>query len=465
MTRKNSTPFSETSPNSVYFIGIGGIGMSALARWFLAYKWSVTGSDIAESDVIQNLKNDGVGVKIGQKKANIPKNIGLFIYNQAIPPKNEELSEAKKRGVPVLSYAEAVGFLTRYYDTCAVAGAHGKSTTSSLLSLALLKGGVDPTVIVGTLLKELGNRNFRKGNGAYLALEADEFHSSFLNYAPQYAAITNIDREHLDWYENFRNVKRAFLEFIKNIRPGGYLVLNKDNLYLRSLEKKIGSIAKKNELTVVWYSLKDVAVKKIRRAMAHIPGEHMVSNAYAAFLLARRLGVKEKVILSAFRAYRGVWRRMEYKGQIEVQNSKSKSKIDIYDDYGHHPTEIKATLEGFRELYSERDGWKITIIFQPHLYSRTKLLLNDFAKSFNGADEVLILPIYYAREEDDGTISSEILADEINKNTNNAKAFSSFDALEKYLEAESSSMNNKSVVVTMGAGEAVKIGDFLLKNY
>lgn len=457
-TNTGSTPFSEISPKSVYFIGIGGIGMSALARWFLGHKWSVIGSDIAESEVIQNLKNEGVGVKIGQKKANIPKNIGLFVYNQAIPPKNEELSEAKKRGVPVLSYAEAVGFLTRYYETCAVAGAHGKSTTSSLLSLALLKGGADPTIIVGTLLKELGNKNFHKGKSDTLVLEADEFHSSFLNYAPRYAVITNIDREHLDWYENFGNVKRAFLEFIKNVRSGGYLVLNKDNSNLRSLERKIGAISKKNGLTLVWYSLKDAAVKKVRRVMAHIPGEHMVSNAYAAFLLARKLGVKEKDILSAFRAYHGVWRRMEYKGQIKIKNSKL--KIDIYDDYGHHPTEIKATLEGAKKHFR---GKNILCAFQPHHGKRLSLLFSDFVKAFDAADALFLFPVYSVAGRDKNTtrVTARTLAEHIvkRKKVKEVVYLEHFDGLGAWIEeiARNGKLPYRdSVLVMMGAGDIYK---------
>lgn len=415
MTHKNSTPsrifpagsvpFSEIKKKSVYFIGIGGIGMSALARWFLAQKWSVSGSDVVESDITRALEKEGVRVKIGQKRAHIGRSTGLFIYNQAISEKNEERAEAEKKKAPLLSYAEAVGFLTRYYDTYAVAGAHGKSTTSSLLSLALVRAKKSPTVIVGTLLSEFGGKNFRKGSDHSLVLEADEFHGSFLNYAPQHAIITNIDREHLDWYERFENVQRAFLEFVKNMRPGGFLILNKDNARLCSLAKKITSICERKNITIVWYSLRDRDAEKVRRAMAHVSGTHMISNAYAAFLLARILGAKEKDILGAFRAYHGVWRRMEYKGKIKIQ----KSAIDVYDDYAHHPTEIATTLKGAREFFKKKN---IICAFQPHQEKRLSILFPEFIKAFDSVHALFLFPVYRVagREASAGAHTAENLA-------------------------------------------------------
>lgn len=424
MNATRNYPFSEIRRKRVYFIGIGGVGMSALARWFLAKKWAVSGSDSAESTITRNLEKAGVKVKIGQKKGNLPSGAGLFVYNQAISADNPELREARRRkGVPVLSYAEAVGFLTRHYDTCAVAGSHGKSTTTSILSLALAKGGFDPTVIVGTLVREFGGRsgdgvNFRNGKKDLLVLEADEFHSSFLNYSPLHAIITNIDREHLDWYEDFTNVKRAFLEFIKGMRNGGILILNKDNKELRSLTKDISALSKKKEISLFWYSLHDKDARKIAKAMAHIPGTHMQSNAYAAFLLARHLGAKEKDILNAFKAYRGVWRRMEYKGELKIQlacrtGRNSEFKISIYDDYGHHPTEIAATLRGAKEFFKKKN---IICAFQPHQEKRLTALFGEFVRAFDSADALFLFPVYKVagrdgtgRTRDSGDLAEKIV--------------------------------------------------------
>lgn len=467
-----STPFSEIKKKNVYFIGIGGIGMSALAQWFLSQKWTVFGSDIAESNITQNLEKMGVKVKIGHKKTNLHANISVFIYNQAILPENSELMEATRRkGALVLSYAEALGFLTRYYDTCAVAGSHGKSTTTSLLSLALLKGKIDPTVIVGTLLREFGKRahpelNFRAGRSSVFVLEADEFHSSFLNYSPLHAIITNIDREHLDWYENFENVKRAFLEFIKNMRHGGVLILNKDDAHLRSLAKKIKQTAEKNKTTVFWYSLKDKNALKIKKAMRHIPGTHMLSNAYAAFLLAKYLGVGEKEILGAFKEYNGVWRRMEYKGKFQMTNSKS--QIFVYDDYGHHPTEITATLKGAKEFFKKKN---IICVFQPHQGKRLKILFKEFTKAFDDADVLFLFPIYKVagRDENEKKYNSENLAEMIIKrkkikNVFYLESFAILTPLVEYLVLEKALPYRDSVLIMMGAGNINKETEKILEK-
>lgn len=240
--------FSEINPKRVYFIGIGGIGMSSLAKWFISQNWAVFGSDKVPSNLLHDLKKDGVRVKIGQKRANIPANIGLFVFNWAITPENEEIKEAKRRNVPIMPYSKALGIVTKKYKTYAVTGAHGKSTTTSLLSLALIRGKKDPTVIVGTKLKEFGDSNFREGRSDLLVIEADDYHSSFLEHSPLGAIITNVDREHLDWYRNFDNVKKAFLKFLENIRADGIAILNRDDKNLFSLKSRITAIAKKNGL-------------------------------------------------------------------------------------------------------------------------------------------------------------------------------------------------------------------------
>lgn len=451
MRDKNTSvrPFENITPKRVYFIGIGGIGMSALARWFKSEKWSVFGSDIAEGEIIQGLRKDRIEVKIGQKKGILGPKIGLFIYNQAISPSNPEFVSAKKSGVLILSYAEALGILTRHYETFTVSGAHGKSTTTSLLSLALTKAKYDPTVIVGTKLKEFGDRNFRKGKNNLLLLEADEFHSSFLNYSPTIAIITNIDKEHLDWYKNFSNVKKAFLSFIGKIKSYGMLVVNKDDKNLFLLKNQIESICKKREIEVQWYSLKDKESKKIRGVMRHIPGTHMISNALAAYYVAKYIGAKEKDILNAFKKYHGVWRRMEYKGKLKIENCKL--DIDIYDDYGHHPTEIKATLSGAKKFFKTK---KIICIFEPHQTKRLKLLFKEFTHAFDSANHLFLLPIYKVagRDENEKKYTSENLSKIIQGKRKNVSYVENKKNLKQELIGTLKKINSDAVVIMMGAG-------------
>ena len=338
-------------PN-VHFIGIGGIGMSGLARYFLAHGWRVSGSDAAKGVMTQELVKDGVRVKIGHKKGNIPAGTGLVIYNRAVPADNPELAAAERaargqKGLVVLPYSQALGRITEEYETIAITGSHGKSTTTALAGLALTRAGLDPTILVGTKLTDLGGKNIRIGRGPYLVLEADDFHAAFLDYSPAIAIVTNIDREHMDFYKTFANVKRAFLKFLARTRPGGTLILNRDDVPLYSLRTAIARLAKKRELKVIWFSLRgaDAATARKIKKIIPIPGEHNISNALAVMALGKTLKIPEKKILGAIGSYRGAWRRMELKGTLK------NTKIPVYDDYAHHPTEIRATLGAFREKF------------------------------------------------------------------------------------------------------------------
>ena len=375
----------------VHFIGIGGIGMSGLARYFLAHGWRVSGSDAAKGVMTQELVKDGVQVKIGHKKGNIPAGTGLVIYNRAVPANNPELAAAERaaqarKGLVVLPYSEALGRITEEYGTIAITGSHGKSTTTALAGLALTRAGLDPTILVGTKLTDLGGKNIRIGHGPYLVLEADDFHAAFLDYSPAIAIVTNIDREHMDFYKTFANVKRAFLKFLARTRRGGTLILNRDDAALYSLRAAIARLAKKRELNVVWYSMRGnaAAANKIKKIIP-IPGEHNISNALAVMALGKVLKIPEKKILSAIGSYRGAWRRMELKGRLK------NTKIPVYDDYAHHPTEIRATLAAFREKFPHSP---IFCIFQPHQAKRLNILFKDFVGAFDTADIVFILPLY-----------------------------------------------------------------------
>ena len=439
---------------NVHFIGIGGVGISAVARMMLHEGKIVTGQDMQSGEIVDELVNLGINIKIGQSYENIPEGTDLIVYTIAIDTYDPELANKIKgpsRGgqaamIPVRSYPEMLDIISRDKYTIAVSGTHGKTTTTAMIAQILIDSGIDTTVIVGSLIKNKdGSRtNFIGGNSKYFVVEACEYRRSFLNINPKILVITNIDNDHLDYYKDIEDIKNAFREMAMKVPPDGFVVCNPNDEHIADVVKDIKA------KVINWGDYFDNNLK------LKIPGVHNKKDAAAACAAASTLGISKKLSEKYILNFPGTWRRFEFKGKLP-------NGLLIYDDYAHHPHEITATLEGFRELYKIEDGWKITIIFQPHLFSRTKLLLDDFAKSFGDADQVLILPIYYAREENDGSISSEILAKEINKYTNNAKSFSSFEEAEKYMKVRLPDMDGKDIVVTMGAGEAFKIGEFLLK--
>lgn len=471
---------------SVHFIGIGGIGMSALTRWFLAQKWRVSGSDLAKSKITRELAKEGVELKIRQKKARLGRQLGLVIYSQAVKPSNPELRMARRLRLAALSYPEAVGRLTEKYKTVAVAGAHGKSTTTALTALILKKAGFDPTVVVGTNLKEFGGKNFRAGRSpstslraspSYLVLEADEFGRAFLHYSPTLAVVTNIDKEHLDTYKNLTAVKNAFLKFLSRVKPSGALILNQDNVALSSLAPRIKEIARKRKLRVLWYSVHSNTAKKIKKVIK-IPGLHNISNAVAAYKVGRILGISHKKILAAISKYRGSWRRMEYRGIMRGKKPEVRSKgrtilhtsyplLRVYDDYAHHPTEIKATLAAFREKFPKS---KIICVFQPHQAKRLRALFREFVTAFKDADITILIPFYKVtgRDRTDSRFTSRTLAAAIQKkypgksvfylaNPKNLKQF-----ITKILRRSAYSPRQSALVVMMGAGDIVNYTDKLL---
>ncbi|MDP1718889.1 MAG: Mur ligase domain-containing protein [bacterium] len=393
--------------NRVHFIGIGGIGMSALARYFLSEKWHVSGSDLSPSEITNELREEGIKFFTDHRPSNISPNIQLVVYNNAIPTDNPELRRARELGLACRTYPEVIGELTKTYKTIAIAGSHGKSTTTAMTALILIEAGLDPMVIVGTKLKEFsptvivrsrrrrGNLssvgsprsarddsygvNFRKGKGGYLVLEADEWKAAFHHYSPFVATITNVDAEHLDFYKTFANVKKSFEKFKSQCHAVVERPKNK------MLEEKIRRILK-------------------------VPGEHNVQNALNAYALARFLNIPERTILSALGKYHGAWRRMEFRGYFNNRETAAGSKqsvvsnkktprlilntsylIPVFDDYAHHPSEIKATLAGFKQKWPKN---ALICVFQPHQGKRLKLLYNSFKTAFKAADRVVILPTY-----------------------------------------------------------------------
>lgn len=458
---------------SAYFIGIGGIGMSAFARYLHAKKWHISGSDGQRSSITDELKKEGLKVKIGQKtgvsEAKTPrsgrfKNLERVIYNRAIRPDNPEFVAARQAGVPLIPYAEALGEITREYETIAITGSHGKSTTTALATVMLLGAGLDPTVLVGTKLADLGGKNMRVGKGKYLVLEADDYQAAFLNYSPSIAIVTNIDREHMDFYKTFANVKKSFLGFLSRTREGGTLILNKDNEPLRSLAPKIAALATRRRLKVIWYSTKGAATADIRKHLA-IPGAHNVSNASAVYALGRMLGISSAKILSALHSYHGAWRRMEYRGTAEVNGT----SVKVFDDYAHHPSEIKATVAAFREKFP-RDP--LFVIFQPHQARRLEALFKEFTSSFDAADAVWIAPLYKVAGRDETTTCDSLtLVTAMQKRSPQQPVFyienlKHLDrAVAQLLKTPRFHSYRHAVLVLMGAGNIVDHTDGFIVRY
>jgi len=421
------------SAKKVHFIGIGGIGISAIAKMFLLEGKKVSGSDMSDSKIVEELKKAGAEINIGHSAKNLPKDLDLVVYTIAITDENSELKEAKKRNIKCITYPQALNEISKEKYTIAVSGTHGKTTTTAMIAKIMIDAGLDPTVIVGSLLKDTKS-NFVAGKSKYLVVEACEYRKSFLNIEPDIAVITNIDNDHLDFYKDIADIQNAFGEFADKVTEKGYIVCDeKDKLVTDVIKNIKAKIVFSNQFK------SDLKLK--------IPGEHNKRNAEKALAVAHLLEIDKKKAIKSLEEFSGTWRRFEFKGETNCGAL-------VYDDYGHHPTEIKATLKGAKEFF---DGKKIIAVFQPHLFSRTKLLLNDFAQAFKDADEIIFAPIYPAREPFDATISSDILASKI-KNTK-AISLKDFEEINKYIVEN---LKKGDVLITIGAGDVYKIGENML---
>ena len=470
---KKLLPFNK---GHIHFIGIGGIGISALARYFLSLGYKISGSDSNSSELTDELKKDGIIIYIGHSPRNISKSVQQVFYSAAIKQDIKELVASKKIGILTKSYAEGLGDLTRQYKTLAVAGTCGKSTTTAMLSLVLIKAGFDPTVIIGTKLKEFippaSGSNFKKGKSDYLIIEADEHNAAFLNHSPFAAIITNIERDHLDFYKNLNNIKNSFLKFINNIQVGGILIINNDDKNLKKLKNDIKKISLKNKLKVYWCGIKNNELVKAKlKKVLKVPGEHNISNSLEVYELAKALDIQEKIILEALGEYNGSWRRMELKGELKTKSTKNSGlKTLIYDDYAHHPSKIKAALAGFREKYPNS---KIICVFQPHQIDRLKKLFKDFTNSFDEADYLILLDIFKVKGRDNKlsqNINSEKLSESIKKRKISPKVLylKNSENLKKTIESIITLSLipyplNPIIIVMMGAGDIYKYTDKLIK--
>lgn len=424
-----------------YFIGIGGIGVSALARKYLSEGWEVAGSDRAGSRITAELEKLGAKVYLEQKSENISGNLDLVIYTIAVSLDQAELARARELGLKVLSYPEALGELSRSHFTIAVSGTHGKTTTTAMLAQIALAAGLEPTVIVGSLLHN-NQTNFIAGASDLLIVEACEYRRSFLNLSPRILIITNIEADHLDYYRDLADIQTAFGELASKLPSDGALICDKTDANLQSVVK----IAEKVGCKIIDY-------KKIKTDFElKVPGAHNIKNAQAALAVASELHLLYHIVLESLENFAGTWRRFEYKGEME------KSKAKVYDDYAHHPSEIRATLSGARELAGENKIWAV---FQPHLYSRTKQLFTEFSESFANADEVILADIYAAREIADPETSSARLAQASkNRSGEPAKYFASFSEIADYLKQN---VKSGDLVITMGAGDIGQVAELLLK--
>lgn len=395
----------------VHFLGIGGIGVSALARYYLAQGYEVSGSDLVSSEITEALKKLGVKISIGNQLTRNVLDSDLVIYSPAVKIKNWKLK------TPVLSYPEALGELTKKHFTIAVSGTHGKSTTTSMIGLLLVKAGLDPTIIVGTKLKELGDSNCRVGKSKYLVIEADEHFASFLNYWPKIIVLTNIEADHLDYYKNFNNIKKAFDKFITHLPKDGILINSK--------------------------SAKREDAKKLKRILK-IPGEHNIYDASLALAAARALKIPDKISFKALSEYKGAWRR------FETTKILTPKPYTLISDYGHHPTEVRVTLKAAREKYPAKKIW---CVFQPHQYQRTYYLFKDFVKVFRQApmNKIIITDIYDVAGREEGHIKKKVSAEKLVKTIKKKNVI--YIPKDKILDYLKENMRSGQVLIIMGAGD------------
>jgi len=427
----------------IHLIGIGGIGVSALAQYYHNKGHKVSASDLVSSEITDFMKNKGVKVFIGKHKAkNITKDIDLVIYSPAVKKDNPELMKAKSYKLQTKSYPEALGELTKEYYTIAVAGAHGKSTTTAIIGQVLAEAGIDPTVIVGTKVKEFGGSNFRAGKSKLLVIEACEYDSSFLHYSPKIIVVTNVDKEHLDYFKTFANVKKAFTDFIARLPVNGFLVFNNDDEFIPRFENP--------KFKTAVYSLRQAEAKKIKKILK-VPGEHNISHSLAALQVARILAIPDGIIYKALSEFEGTWRRFEER-DLKIKNL----KLKIISDYAHHPNEIKATLKAAREKYPKK---RILCVFQPHQHQRTYYLFNDFVKVFREApvDKVIITDIYDVAGRETKNIKRRVNSKKlVEKIKREDVIYCATNQLEKQVKEN---IKSGDVLIIMGAGDIYKFAE------
>lgn len=452
-------------PIHVHFIGIGGISMSGLAEILLEKHFMISGSDNQDSALTDKLRSMGARIFIGQKASNIVPGIDLVVYTAAIHESNPELMEVRARSIPTLSRAELLGQLMCNYDTpIAVSGTHGKTTTTSMISEILLENDMDPTISVGGILRSIGG-NIRIGHSGTFITEACEYTNSFLSFYPRIGIILNIEEDHLDFFKDINDIRHSFHEFAKRLpAKDGLLIINGDIPECRQITDGLSCRVIKYGLSGNYdYSADNITFDEFARASfdlikdgktaAHIglgvTGKHNISNALPAIALSDYLGIPMTAVKKGLLTFTGTDRRFEYKGECHG--------FKIIDDYAHHPTEITATLKTARR-YPHNETW---CVFQPHTYSRTKAFFNDFAKALTIADNVILTDIYAARETDTLGVSSKALSEAVSALGTKAWYFPTFEEVEQFVLTH---CRPGDLLITMGAGNVVNIGEDLLEK-
>ena len=449
-------------PMHIHFIGIGGISMSGLASILLKQHFKVSGSDAHESELTKQLEAEGAILYYGQRASNLDDTPDLVVYTAAIHPDNPEYAAAVAKQIPMLSRAELLGQMMHNFKTpVAISGTHGKTTTTSMTSYIFLEADMDPTISVGGILDAIGG-NIRVGGHDTFLTEACEYTNSFLHFFPKISVILNIDADHLDFFKDLDDIRHSFRKFAQLLPDDGTLIVNSEIEHLDQLTKGLtckivtygmdaSSDYYASNITFDEFAHPSFDCYKgdtlLGHFVLHVPGIHNVSNALASIALADQMGVSMEHTRIGLEKFGGTKRRFEKKGEI--------GGVTIIDDYAHHPTEIEATLHAAHN-YPHKKLW---CVFQPHTYTRTKALMDDFAKALTLADHVVLADIYAARETDTLGISSSMLAEKVNALGGCADYFDSFDKIETCLLEN---CQPGEVLITMGAGDVVKIGEKLL---
>lgn len=450
---------------NVHMVGIGGISMSGLAEILNKEGFNVSGCDVKSSNITEKLKKDGITVYLGHDPSHVI-NADLVVHTAAVKDDNPEILKAKELGIPVIDRAELLGSLMKNYNYgIAVAGCHGKTTTTSMLAITMQKADLDPTVLLGGEIDDIGG-NVRIGNSPYFLTEACEYYDSFLKFYPYIAIVLNIDSDHLDYFKDIEQIKSSFLKFISLVPNSGYVIACNDNEHIRDILKLVKD---RNIITygINWpsdYMAQNITFnsngypefeviyngQNLGKFKLSIPGQHNIYNALATIIASITIGINMDIIKKSIKDFRGTHRRFEYKGNI--------NGISVIDDYAHHPTEIKATLKAALN-YPHK---KIMCVFQPHTFSRTKALLNEFSQAFDYADYVVITDIYAAREKDNGTINSKMLVDLLKQRGIDAEYARTFEEVVNCLRRNAT---KGDIIMTIGAGDVYKIGEMYLDSY
>lgn len=449
---------------NIHFVGIGGISMSGLAEILKSMGYNISGSDNKKSDRTKRLESIGIKVYIGHKSDNISENTDLIVYTNAVHEDNDELIEGKKRNIEIIDRAELLGTLMKEYkNPICIAGTHGKTTTTSMLSVIYLTADKNPTISLGGILSTI-NGNYKIGSNEFFIVESCEYCDSFLKFNPHCAVILNVDKDHIDYFSDINQIYDSFRKFALKIPEKGFLVINNDitniNKITDNLKCRVITFGTNND--AMWYP-ENIVVdhngnysydaclngKTIYKIKLNVPGKHNMLNSLSACCIAFEYNIEPRLVELGLYNFTGTDRRFEIKGKY--------NNAAIIDDYAHHPNEIISTIEAAKQHHINN----LWCVFQPHTYSRTKALLDDFSKSFDKADYIILLDIYPAREIDTGEVHSKDLLSLLEKRNKNVYYFNNFEKAEEFIK---SSLKEKDMLITMGAGDVYLIGESILKQ-